>query len=133
MVYLPTWIPLDFYGKCRLIYQSHGSSKIQSIWGNFFCKSALFEPPDVGKPCPKSSGDFVRVLIFKKKLPLNPSKIQVRKENIENCLALWIQVAARNALRVQFGGESIFLGGTWIHRVESWVELCVCIFLGLWV
>ena len=31
--------------------------------------------------------------------------------------ALWIQVAARNALRVQFGGSSTFLGGTWIHRV----------------
>ena len=29
---------------------------------------------------------------------------------------LWIQVAARNALRVQFGGYSTFLGGTWIHN-----------------
>ena len=34
-------------------------------------------------------------------------------------LPLRIQVAAWNALRVQIGGQSsIFLGGTWIHRVH---------------
>ena len=35
--------------------------------------------------------------------------------------SLWIQVAALNALRVQFGSSSIFLGGTWIHR--EWLFL----------
>ena len=32
--------------------------------------------------------------------------------------SLWIQVAARNARKgYNLGGLSIFLGGTWIHRV----------------
>ena len=38
-------------------------------------------------------------------------------------MTLWIQVAALNALRVQFGGSSIFLGGTWIHRVNEFSPL----------
>ena len=41
---------------------------------------------------------------------------------MEKCITLWIQgSAARNTLRdlrVQVGGaQSIFLGGTWIHRL----------------
>ena len=46
-----------------------------------------------------------------------PSSFQISMVNGEQtCCTLWIQVAARNALRVQFGGYSIFFGGTWIHR-----------------
>ena len=43
--------------------------------------------------------------------PLKPNKKK------HGDFSLRIQVAARNALRVQFGGYSIFLGGTWIHKV----------------
>ena len=54
MVYLPTWM-VDFHGKCRLIYQSHGSSKIQSIWGKFDKPEGTARRR---KSLPESSGDL---------------------------------------------------------------------------
>ena len=47
-------------------------------------------------------------------------------------ITLWIQVAAWNALRVQFGNKSI-LGGTWIHRVNlSDIYIYCLAILRLW-
>ncbi len=67
MVYLPTWM-VDFYGKCRWIYQSHGWYGYTIFCGNLLTKTSptktnriesLLGPPEIhrnwgGKPTPKS-------------------------------------------------------------------------------